>query len=978
MIRKLLPLCLLLGVAGTLFSAALPFSEEMNKPERYQKNSSGKLSIRIDPATQALQFVFSGKENEKDQWLYPLFVLKEGENPETARTLSFDIKIDKGAAGQALVILFPGDIHIPCTTPQRDWKHIEIDLTKVKTDLAQIKKIAIGLNTRDANLVFSLKNVTLDNGVSQPVAAEGIQMSNDVGGAYFADRIPTFSLRPAFASTRGYVLRNSRGTILQQGNWPEEGKGALCFPGLSRGYYMLTVDGFDDCRGFAIVPDPASRNVNPDSFFALGAISAWGSRQVEHKENKLWPADAPERCVELIRIAGVPLIREFNTWPANQHVPQEITPVPFVDHTAKLLQARNIKMASYFEGAPDFMRRGRTGFFPRFPDDLAGTFDFMKKFATYQRGRIDTLEYFNEPDIGSWPEPAWDFAAAAKAASLGFRAGNPDVKILNGSLAQPPPSLYAQSVLDNELQEYIDIFNIHSYAAPGTMEELANNCFAFLEKNKLGDIPIYITEIGHDLEGPGLKNNWIPGKKEHSTLQAMLCAEVLPKQYLTLQERGINKVFYFCMIPKNERNDTKAWGLLGYDFTIKPAFVALTTLTAEFGNAQMLGKLDLGPEIHAYLFAQPNGTQSLAFWSRSEVDRAKEPLPETVQKELHRQTATISVPDGTYPCIDFLGTPSTLTSVNRKLTLNATRFPQYVHGLANLKPTTPARKLNPQWKRTTDKDLTVILKTRLSEQFQLAPEKTFFDILTDKPVPFELEVHNLDTVEKTGSIHCSGSKIIGLPETVTIPPRSWIKLDLQLIPPEQEQSRITFSGTFNSKPITNLAMDCQRTKFWKRKPLSGTQQAKNWTASSGGTMTITNDSDENAVRFQASIPNPKSRWIYPVYQLKLPQESLADAYAIEFEIKFADDMPTPQLTLMQLSDNGYLHHLNYRWKKGQWQTNQIRINGVRSIESAAKIIHPESIDKLMIGVNPNSENTTFWVRNLQLVYAPPESKASEN
>ena len=970
MIRKLLFLSLFLGVAGTLFSAALPFSEEMNKPERYQKNSSGKLTIKIDPATQALHFVFSGKKNEKDQWIYPLFVLKDGENLKSARTLSFDIKIDQGAASQALIILFPGDIHIPYTIPQRDWNHIEIDLTKIKTDLAQIKKIAIGLNTREANLEFSLKNVSLDNGLSQPMAAEGVQMSNDVGGAYFADRIPTFSLKPAFTSARGYTLRNSRGTVLQQGNWPEGGKGALCFPGLSRGYYMLTVDGLDDCRGFAIVPDPATRNVNPDSFFALGAISAWGSRRAEHSKNKLWPQDAPERCAELIRIAGIPLVREFNQWPANQRSAQEFTPLEFVDHTAKLLQDRNIKMASYFEGAPGFMRRERPGFFPRFPDDLVGTFDFMKKFAIHQRGRIDTLEYFNEPDIGSWPEPVWDFAAAAKAASLGFRAGNPDAKILNGSFAEPPPSLYAQSVLDNELQEYIDIFNIHSYAAPGKMEAQANNCFSFLEKNKLGDIPVYLTEIGHDLEGPGLKNNWIPGKKEHSIRQAMLCAEVLPKQYVTLQERGINKVFYFCMIPKNERNDTKAWGLLGYDFTIKPAFVALTTLTAEFGNAQMLGKLDLGPEIHAYLYAQPDGTQSLAFWSRSEVDLAKEPLPETVQKELHRQTATISVPDGTYPCVDFLGTPSELTAVNRKLTLNATRFPQYVHGLTNLKPTTQARKMNPQRKHTTDKDLTVILKTRLSEQFQLAPEKTFFDLLTDKPVPFELEVHNLDTVEKTGSIHCSGSKIIGLPETVTIPPRSWIKLDLQLLPPEQEQSTITFSGTFNKKPITNLAMNCKRTKFWKRKPLEGTRQAKNWTASSGGTMTITDDSAENAVRFQASIPNPESRWIYPVYQLKLPQESLANAYAIEFEIKFADDMPPPRLALMQLSDNGYLHHLNYGWKKGQWQTSQIRINGVRSIESAMKIIHPESIDKLMIGVNPGSENTTFWVRNLQLVYAP--------
>jgi len=213
-----------------------------------------------------------------------------------------------------------------------------------------------------------------------------------------------------------------------------------------------------------------------------------------------------------------------------------------------------------------------------------------------------------------------------------------------------------------------------------------------------------------------------------------------------------------------------------------------------------------------------------------------------------------------------------------------------------------------------------------------------------------------------------------LPEKITIPACSRVTLPLYLIPPDQQDSKISFSGSFNGKPISNLVMHCKRTKYWRHVPLRGTRSAKNWTASCGGTMTIADDHAENAIRFNARIPNPKNRWIYPIYQLKLPNESLKGAYAIEFEIKLAADTPPPSFTIVQLSSHGYRHHLKYTPEIGKWQKCLIRINGVRSIEAAKKIIQPESIDKFMIGLSPKAEKTTYWIRNIRLVYAPAEGK----
>ena len=74
--------------------------------------------------------------------------------------------------------------------------------------------------------------------------------------------------------------------------------------------------------------------------------------------------------------------------------------------------------------------------------------------ASRYRDRSIGLEFWNEPDGGfAGAQSAWDFASAMKAASLGFRAGAPEVPVLNGAFCTFPVSPYIAAALENGVRD---------------------------------------------------------------------------------------------------------------------------------------------------------------------------------------------------------------------------------------------------------------------------------------------------------------------------------------------------------------------------------------------------------------------------------------------------------------------------------------------------------------------------------------------
>ena len=253
-----------------------------------------------------------------------------------------------------------------------------------------------------------------------------------------------------------WQLRDWRDRIIRQGDWPEDGRKKLLLAPLPNGYYKLELSGGAGSRGFAVVPDPAGRENNPEQFFAMDSAQSWLARP--DAGNPRQPDKPFEIVSETARRAGLRMVRARLNWAEVEAVPGKYDWLQYQTN-ADLLAERGIQVLGMYHHAPEWVRR-KEG---KLPVDLAATYRFAQKAAEHFRGKMTVWEFWNEQDIGFSLEAAWDYAAALKAASLGFKSADPKLPVAIGGYALTPLLPYADVVMENGAGEYFDIFNVHTY-----------------------------------------------------------------------------------------------------------------------------------------------------------------------------------------------------------------------------------------------------------------------------------------------------------------------------------------------------------------------------------------------------------------------------------------------------------------------------------------------------------------------------------
>ena len=124
------------------------------------------------------------------------------------------------------------------------------------------------------------------------------------------------------------------------------------------------------------------------------------------------------------------------------------------------LSKRGIQVSGMFHDSAHHAKGGGD----KLPEDLAALYRFSRKLAETFKGRMTVWEFWNEQDHERYStEPAWDYAAAMKAAYLGFKAGDPELPVAHGGIAIPTLLNYCNVMMMNGMKDYFDIFNIHTY-----------------------------------------------------------------------------------------------------------------------------------------------------------------------------------------------------------------------------------------------------------------------------------------------------------------------------------------------------------------------------------------------------------------------------------------------------------------------------------------------------------------------------------
>ena len=756
-------------------------------------------------------------------------------------------------------------------------------------------------------------------------------------------------------------------------------RGETILPPLPAGYYRMVAA---DSAGEPPAPRQTLATLAvvsplvagaPDSPFAVDTASTWISRPGAFLCP--WNGGDTERTVaDLVRLCGFRHVRDRLRWGAAQPSPD--APPDFSRNlaTAALARERGAAVSGMFHDAPDW-----AGPAPRLPGDLGTLHRFCAEAAAAFGDGVEDWEFWNEPDIHFAPEPVWEYAAALKAAYLGFKSARPDLPVLNGALCQMPgESRYFEAFFANDAAPYFDVFNYHTYLPPAKYPEAFGKLRALLREHGAEGRPVRVTEFGTNLEGHSDRDGAIAGLKAHSPEQELVHAEFYPKAQIALLAEGVERAYFFVFAAFNERRGRKDWGVLRRDGTVKPVFSAMATAIRELDGARLLGALDAPQGIRAYLFERPDGSQTVAFWSESPLDTrtshspAVEPEPDFAREW--------RLPAGDAPglppslrLVDLCGMVSEVApGTDGSLVLPATRFPAYLSGLRGLVAATEAEASGSDAGAAAaapSAPSPVVLRPVLDRgDFAIAGGKTLA-VMKGDAGRARIEVWNFSDTMRTGLVEAAGASVAGLPaEPFAVAPGACAAFACEIAPETADDAAVlslcgVFGGCADARAAVPVFFEKRFLATCGRVPIETADPALWERNGSADGQTIAFDEAEGAIRFDGVWRDDRTdRWLYPVRRLDLPRESPVGARRIAFEAKSEQDKVENDFRtckLMLAGDDGSTDiYLDYDPPTREWETRYVDIPPDADLSA---------VTLLRVGANPQGSRLTLWVRNLQFL-----------
>jgi len=168
-------------------------------------------------------------------------------------------------------------------------------------------------------------------------------------------------------------------------------------------------------------------------------------------------------------------------------------------------------------------------------------------------------------------------------------------------------------------------------------------------------------------------------------------------------------------------------------------------------------------------------------------------------------------------------------------------------------------------------------------------------------------------------------------------------------------------------PLTLAALNMLALGAAEMRPVSwsdSTNTAKRFQANTSGKMTIADDADQKAVRFDVEFKPGTDFWVYPAMTFK-DGESLSDVKQIRFEFKAVQGNPDAKYTCAYVMFDGEKQYFTLPTPTTEYQTVVI------DVPQAVK--NPAAAKNIKIGMNPKDPKLTYFVRNLQFLTSDADS-----
>ena len=423
-------------------------------------------------------------------------------------------------------------------------------------------------------------------------------------------------------------------------------------PGTDRTYDQEPFITFAVLPAMPEMPESQSGSFR-QTLFAVDAAMSW-----------LVGSDKFGGLADLVRLSGVSWVRDRMSWTAVEGKQGKFEWGIYAQSAAAQHEA-GINVLQVYHNAPNWAKSRSE---MKVPDDLIAVYNFSKAVAERFAGEVQAWEFWNEHDHTFSLEPGDHYAAAFKAAALGFKAGGGDgggdgggsgVQVAFGPLAHTP-GLYADLVMRNGVAPYMDIYTFHTYAdaTKSTYEQFLDEHVRFIEKWQIWDREVWITESGrHFIPSPG--SPYMPAAEAQ--------VHYLVRAFTKSAAAGIDRFFWFVLphFMRPENIGGRQSGILRADLTPHPAYVALATITRMLGEGRYLGEIKLeGGLVHVF---DSGAGQVAVAWTEGS------PVTLRVPEKLGRPLVT-----------DVMGRTSAeaISLVNDVYTIQVGNWPVYITGVA--------------------------------------------------------------------------------------------------------------------------------------------------------------------------------------------------------------------------------------------------------------------------------------------------------
>ena len=752
-----------------------------------------------------------------------------------------------------------------------------------------------------------------------------------------------------------------------------DAEGVAAIPPLPTGYYnviplvtrhssLVTGDGGETrLASIAVVPPPESFPAAEDGdFYAIDQGPIW---QLARKEAFICPWNGGDQQLteaDILSLLGAKHARERVS-------PSVVMPKPdafdgtFFMRGADLLRERGIKICENYVSVPVWTAPRK-----KMPTDLAALYAMCARLATEFGDRMEAWEFWNEPDIGPAPGPVWDVAAALKAAYFGYKAARPGIVVSSPPLCTSPGNWYMRTLFGSDVAKFIDVFNYHSYWPIAFYPERIGLLRKFLEEAGAGGRAMWLSEIGTNMEGPATDEGVMPEFKAHSPAQETLVAEFCPKALIALQMEGVARAYWFIMGAYSERNGTKDWGMQRRNGTVKPLFSSYSAILHELGKARILGEMEAPEGVKAFLFEQPDGSQSVAFWAVSPVDTVTGETTDVRDCGPVEFRVPAAATMSSVRLCDMCGAVSYVASGDGDvLALQASRFPQYVSGLKGLNaarlPVPPGTVgATPP---AEDEDLSVIVRVELDENDWTITRNKSRAMPKGETGRLRVVVWNLGDAAKTGTVEVAGARLEGLPDApFALGPRGTppAEFDCTFMPFDDGGFDVdlvvrgVFDGKRGSRTFVPVWLQSRFFAGSEETPLAW-KNLSSWRRNdSANKSSMTWDAEEGAIRFDWEWHGSAGHWAYPFYSLA-DDETLEGATVLSFEVKSAQDKVENDFNRAFVMLDG--NEIGYLQPNGNWERRYVELPA----EGLGKY------REFRIGANPNGRKVSFWLRNVSVL-----------